>query len=763
MEDPPLPPDPQLAAKMTSQSKDYSPAMPAAAFPLPLPVQGQPRPNTATRRMISTETPTPMKVQSPQQPITDAVNDAFVRTPVVQSELDPELVRQVTEQVIKNLQNITLPSANGPSDTTTPTQALKSPLERPSTVQPVPRSPTQSSTGSVSQRYTRPSPYNSADITASPVASDSGSSFSKDSSDSNWQKDTINDRKETRSQWKDGMADLERSTTLPSISRSVESDGELPRRRGSGPDALTRDAPPTKYQTSERNFSGSSVDPSGVEARNRTRQTRAPSDVAEATTLEKIWQPLFESGGPTRRLGQFLRGLALHLIDDYEPRYSFVVTPEKMKRFFTEVRVPDEHYPWDTIFGGAMSNASLSSMYRKLLCQHHLIQNQLHEPPSVAGLTPSGFEHFMTCLIQAHPDTEYERLARAVMNMPISNADDKSERFPKELSRRLLPARPNLQAEQRLVSSLNHEPKVQLRGASHMPPPPPPPAAAQMQTKPWAERERKPYSQATCEVDDEDLLRSTRPIERERKPYSGKEGSGGQAYGAENERSESRRKGSQGGAPRPSKTGSTQPPPSGYSASASSDPMNIPQPMSGQRTSTGSGMPYIASSYSRSSRRSPPPRNPYTSSEPLDVNSSQPPSNFHSASQTTGGPRDQSTTGDVDDDSGRRYSRRDRRGSNEDDHISRGYPIPPRPPPSSQFFDPAHSSVGGPPIGSFGGPRDRPSVASQEDRHEPRREGRRSTWYGTPGAGGSDGYGSFPANNGGPYQPPQPYGSSAQH
>ena len=35
----------------------------------------------------------------------------------------------------------------------------------------------------------------------------------------------------------------------------------------------------------------------------------------DPTTLEKIWQPLFtEDGRPTFRLGQFLRGIALHIV-----------------------------------------------------------------------------------------------------------------------------------------------------------------------------------------------------------------------------------------------------------------------------------------------------------------------------------------------------------------------------------------------------------------------------------------------------------------
>jgi hypothetical protein len=36
--------------------------------------------------------------------------------------------------------------------------------------------------------------------------------------------------------------------------------------------------------------------------------------VTEMTTLERIWGKLFEDGKPTNRLGQFLRGIALHLV-----------------------------------------------------------------------------------------------------------------------------------------------------------------------------------------------------------------------------------------------------------------------------------------------------------------------------------------------------------------------------------------------------------------------------------------------------------------
>ena len=77
-------------------------------------------------------------------------------------------------------------------------------------------------------------------------------------------------------------------------------------------------------------------------------------------------------------------------------------------------------------------------MYRDLKCQHHLVQEQNNQRPDIPGLTPVGFGRWMTLLIQAHPEEEYRRLQKAVLDMPISNPD-KKERFPKDISRRLFP------------------------------------------------------------------------------------------------------------------------------------------------------------------------------------------------------------------------------------------------------------------------------------------------------------------------------------
>lgn len=370
-------------------------------------------------------------------------------------------------------------------------------------------------------------------------------------------------------------------------------------------------------------------DSHGHDTGSMANSSSSAAEIEEATTLEKIWQPLFENGHSTTRLGQFLRGLAKHLIDDYEPKGSLVVTPAKMMRFLDETKVAHEHYPWESIFGGKMANNSISSMYRKLLCQHHLVQKNPHEAPSIPGLTPTGFETFMTCMIQAHPDTEFERLAKAVQEMPISNADDRTERFPKQLSRRLLPTSSNMQAEQRLISSLVHEPRLvpPEREASAMPPPPPEPPLQNF----VRERERKPYSQGSQQSsalygDDEDVSPPAVPIERERKPYFAKEGMG-KKYDAEDDKfREFDRDGRQyrpdPPLKRPSRTGSGIP--------TATDPMNIPFANRSHRLSTGPSQ--ANQSWSNSTRRSPTTQNGFARSDPIDVGGispSQYASNLH--------------------------------------------------------------------------------------------------------------------------------------
>ncbi|KAL9083297.1 MAG: hypothetical protein Q9159_005860 [Coniocarpon cinnabarinum] len=324
--------------------------------------------------------------------------------------------------------------------------------------------------------------------------------------------------------------------------------------------------------------------------------TRSPP-TGDPTTLEKIWQPLFgDDGKPTPRLGQFLRGIALHIVEDFEPRHSLVITPQKMLKFYDAARVTEEIYPWSDMFGGKMTNSNISHLYRDLECQHHFVQRQYDEKPSIPALTPLGFQRWMTTVIQAHPDEEFMRLAKVAMDMPISNADDRKERFPKQLSRRLFPKQPEHPIRDLFEDAVLADPAIELprhgRNShssqpgpahperppvasappqpsnppeAHMPPPPHPPQPSYLNAS--LDRERKPYANSapSSEAAVEDRPPSVPhhgpppvPIERDRKPYFAQPG-GGKVY--ESDDGGASRSGTSSSRVRRSNTVTSKPPP----------------------------------------------------------------------------------------------------------------------------------------------------------------------------------------------------------
>lgn len=156
-------------------------------------------------------------------------------------------------------------------------------------------------------------------------------------------------------------------------------------------------------------------------------------------------------------------------------------------------------------------------------CQHHLIQEHPAEGPFIPALTPQGFQEWMTAMILAYPDTEYERISKAVLDMPISNADDVKERFPKELPRRMFPRTENMQAQQRCAANLAAEGVGPLRRAPSFPPPPPQPKVDINTSGPSLERERSPYGgqpDVRSSESEGEHESGFVPIERQRKPYS---------------------------------------------------------------------------------------------------------------------------------------------------------------------------------------------------------------------------------------------------
>ena len=207
-------------------------------------------------------------------------------------------------------------------------------------------------------------------------------------------------------------------------------------------------------------------------------------------------------------------------------------------------------------------------MYRELSCQHHLVQERFDERPDIPGLTPVGFERWVTLLIQAHPEAEYERLAKAVLHMPINNPDDKKERFPKEITRRLFPKHEDIDIRYEIEDAMIEHASIEIprltrrsqddikarqespTNKTSLEPTQPPNGRPSVsfaepeiipEPKPsyvpsHVERERAPYSNVpeSAVVDDTNAPEPavTKPIERERKPYSAQVG-GGRQYEAE--------------------------------------------------------------------------------------------------------------------------------------------------------------------------------------------------------------------------------------
>ncbi|KAL8768339.1 MAG: hypothetical protein Q9209_005373 [Squamulea sp. 1 TL-2023] len=434
------------------------------------------------------------RIQS--QPINEAVGNAF------QSDVPPELIAQITQNVLNQLKTSGIESSVTPVP---PPSHVKYPPPPP-VQQPVPQSPSTVSASSPpmpTRVFTPPSP-------------------------------------QKRSDYPNNGSPVSQSGVFPPPTHSSQE-----------PRSPTRESQTSSFH--ERRTS-SPLSQSSESSNTRPKGPARLSTMTEETTLEKIWGQLFdEEGHPTPRLGQFLRGLAVHIIEDYEPRHSIVITPDKMVQYYKDVKSTEELYPWSTVFDD--EHSSISRMYRDLECQHHLVQEHFDERPDIPGLTPVGFQRWVTLLIQAHPNKEFERLQKAVLAMPINNPDEKKERFPKELSRRLFPNTEDKQVRERMEKAIslhanidlplrpnNQDPSGKAPGhkptvsdTSHMASRRDSNANGENVPPPYApsniERERKPYSSIPeSAIDDTNPTPNlpSNPIERERKPYSSQPGGGKQ-------------------------------------------------------------------------------------------------------------------------------------------------------------------------------------------------------------------------------------------
>ena len=280
----------------------------------------QSRPRESSTGRADRYSPDHVRFNQPHQPpISEAVSSALNKDPA-NNYVAPEIIAQITEHVIKQLKTSGIDSGPPVLQTHNP-----SPPSPPLPIQqPIPLSPSTASATSPLMHtrnvYTPPSPPKHPEYPnhGSPETVPSAVPMSSREPP----KVTFKDRR-------------------PSSPLSQSSDSGYTRPRG-----------PTRLSTGR-----------------------------DETTLEKIWSQLFdEEGNPTARLGQFLRGLAVHIvrgldnewikgdwrehalimcrqIEDYEPFQSIVITPAKMVQYYEDVKLSNEIYPWSgkLLFGAAES------------------------------------------------------------------------------------------------------------------------------------------------------------------------------------------------------------------------------------------------------------------------------------------------------------------------------------------------------------------------------------------------------------------------
>ncbi|KAI1136594.1 hypothetical protein F5Y05DRAFT_420020 [Hypoxylon sp. FL0543] len=170
------------------------------------------------------------------------------------------------------------------------------------------------------------------------------------------------------------------------------------------------------------------------------------------------WGVLFdEKGYATIRNGQFLKGVAKHVINDLAPSSNnLVVTPEKLSVLYSKYRLDSEIYPFTEVFNSRARDAHdrLADFFTDLDCQYHLVQPDSNSRPRVPALTPIGFAQFLTTCILAHPDEEFRRLDKIVSDVQLV-ADGEPEKLPRQLLRSDFPVRHDPKSRKVLAAALD--------------------------------------------------------------------------------------------------------------------------------------------------------------------------------------------------------------------------------------------------------------------------------------------------------------------
>lgn len=222
--------------------------------------------------------------QTTSQPIHDAVTNVFDSSSGAASRVPPDIVKQLTEDIKAEVLQTLKQSGLLSPQTQQPPQQINFPQTTPLAPQPqpyIPHSPTSTdTTKSIPTRpvHTPPSPAR---------RSSNGSSLPDHHLPQDLHHPSVDG---TREDLSGRYGDRTENVPLRRTETSSFSSRQVPRDRSAEDSDSSRRRPPhiSRHMTDE-----------------------------EETVVEKMWQPLFSSDGkPTPRLGQFLRGLALHLVSN---------------------------------------------------------------------------------------------------------------------------------------------------------------------------------------------------------------------------------------------------------------------------------------------------------------------------------------------------------------------------------------------------------------------------------------------------------------
>ncbi|RYP28017.1 hypothetical protein DL767_007417 [Monosporascus sp. MG133] len=201
-----------------------------------------------------------------------------------------------------------------------------------------------------------------------------------------------------------------------------------------------------------------------------SRRTSSGTSDSTRGELEHLFD---KSAQATARSGRFLRGLAKYIVsprlekgevtvppllgltdngrpiqmDEFAPKGSLVVTPEKLAAFYTRYRLETEVFPFAELFGSRARDAPerIADISFGLACAYHLTPppDQPGSRPCISGLTPAGFSRYLTASRLVYPDEKFRRLERIAADGDGPGSGGGAELLPRPLIRCLLPARPD--------------------------------------------------------------------------------------------------------------------------------------------------------------------------------------------------------------------------------------------------------------------------------------------------------------------------------